>query len=187
MNQDTPAIDIKDKDLIANVKALSGCLALIKEPIRSVIDVRYGKGGWAKEVIQTLSVNSYVGYEQDRATADIAWKNKVVTLRCRRFDPELDVGKCDLLLADFNTLTKMKRELLDELLEAISARYLVFTDVCCSKLHLNYRSYSLEEASLDLYWRSFKVGGYRLLGWRKEHYAASTAIYTSTKKPPRAN
>lgn len=82
-------------------------------------------------------------------------------------------------------MTAKKRQLLDEALTVVDARYMVFTDVAVGKLHLNYRSYGLKRNDLEDYWRAFVVGGYELVAYAKEHYAASTALYK--KKPPAAN
>lgn len=183
MTQDTPAIAIKQKDLDLNGSALAGCLSLIKSPISTVLDIRYGLGGWAKIVCNKFSGCTIEGYEQDAATARKAWKDFGVDLHVEKFAKPRNT-KPDLCLADFNLVTKLNRSLLDNLLAVMSAKYLVFTDVCASKLHLNYASYGLQRADLEAYWKSFAVRGYAYLGHRKEHHAASTAIYKRNNKPP---
>lgn len=176
MNQDTPAIEIREKDLATNAAALRECLARIVVDISSVVDIRYGLGGWAQVVRGRWPLARIVGYEQHPATADRCWTDNRVELRRERFMPENAPG-CELLLADFNTLTMLKRGLLDEALAACRPSYVVFTDVACCKLHLNYRSYGLKAANLEQYWTAFRIDGYRRLRFSRLHHAASTAVY----------
>lgn len=76
MNQDTPALSIKATDLEANGKALEELLRKIPEnKVHSIIDVRYGMGGWARIARRRFPKANYLGYEQDRATAKVAWKD----------------------------------------------------------------------------------------------------------------
>lgn len=180
MNQDTPAVAIKTKDLDANGLALKELLEAIprRERIQRIVDIRYGLGGWARHAVESFPLANVLGFEQDAETASKAFLVPSVRLLNERFnDIQKLEGKTDLLLADFNTLTVLKRELLDRALTAVNPAWIVFTDVCCSKLHLNYRSYGLENPDLAAYWERFEVGGYRLVKWVKRHHAASSALY----------
>jgi len=182
MNHDTPAVDIKEKDLNQNTQALEELLSKISdESISSILDIRYGLGGWAEKALETFPGAKLIGYEQDANTAARAVKPKGATVRVKRFEPTKGM-KADILLADFNTTTCLKRETLDHALRYVDCDYLVFTDVCCSKLHLNYASYGLAEADLKKYWKRFKVDGYKLIGFARVHHAASSALYI--KKAP---
>lgn len=186
MNQDTPAREIKTKDLGLNREAVRILLQKIPSVqsntplIKSVVDIRYGLGGWAQEVHRRFPKAKLIGYEQDKETFDKAWKIPQFQVYNLRFSPkpyEVYVDRVNLLLADFNTLTKLNTELLDTALRYFRPGYVIFTDVSCSKLHLNFRSYDLSKANLDLYWKSFTVPGYCLVAWEKKHYAASSAVF----------
>ena len=84
----------------------------------------------------------------------------------------------DLLCADFNFLTLLRPEALLRAIKMARPSSFIFTDVACSKLHLNYRRYGLERPDLNDYFAAF---GERLPGWklvhvaRKHHNAATTA------------
>lgn len=175
MNDDTPARLIKVNDLNANSVALAELINGI-DPPSSVLDIRYGLGGWARVVAETFPESCIIGYEHDPITARAAWIGSRVTLRVKAFDPNEIEQPVDLLLADFNTTTAKKRTLLDDALR-IRPLGLIFTDVACSKLHLNFSSYGLSRPSLIEYWRRFDVPGYQLIGYVKAHHAASTALY----------
>jgi hypothetical protein len=178
MNQDTPAVDIREKDLAKNAEAFRECLAYVPpSEIERALDIRYGLGGWAKAVRERFPDAYITGYEQDPETAEIAWRGSQVRIINESFHPARVHSQFDLLCADFNTLTVLKRKPLDEAVEAAEPAYVVFTDVACCKLHLNFRSYGLVEPDLDAYWRAFPLKGYRLLGYAKRHHAASTAVY----------
>lgn len=175
----TPAREIKTKDLEANAEALAFLLDLLKgKAIKSTIDVRYGLGGWAKEIRKKFPKCKIEGWERDKLTQENAWTDGGVDLKRGEIDVE---AKADLVLADFNTVTKLNRGELDNLLKIVETRFLIFTDVCCSKLHLNFSSYGLKRPDLGAYWKSFEVEGYRFLGYAREHYAASTGLYIKKK------
>lgn len=184
MNSLTPANTIKTKDLEANTEALNSLLTFLPQQIQTVLDIRYGLGGWFKAVRAKFPLAKIEGYELDLETFQQASKDKKVKLHNKAYPKKSRKQVVDLLLADFNTCTMLKRKELDEALESIDCRYLVFTDVCSSKLHLNYKSYGLKSPSLDSYWKRFKVSGYELIAWEKKHYAASTALYTKKKLKP---
>ncbi len=176
MNQDTPATEIKSKDLSANCLALEKLLGRLSlAQVSSVADIRYGLGGWAQVVRERFPDVPIEGWEQDSETAQKSWKDSGVTLHIARWQPS--PIRASLVLADFNTLTALKRQLLDELLAQIKSPYLIFTDVACSKLHLNYKSYGLSRPYLSEYWKRFSVRGYLLKAWEQEHHAASTALF----------
>jgi len=177
MNSSTPAILIRSKDLAKNVKAFAGCLELLPKTPKTVLDIRYGLGGWAKELRRRYPKVAITGYEADPSTYNTAFRDSLTNVYCGMFDGSKRGYRVDLLVADFNTLTTLKRKELEEALAIVKCQWLIFTDVACSKLHLNYRSYGLEEPDLNAYWDEFDVEGYRLAGWAREHHAASTAIY----------
>ncbi|MCK9569151.1 hypothetical protein M0R72_09430 [Candidatus Pacearchaeota archaeon] len=184
MNQDTPAINIRSKDLAQNALALRELLGNINPTeVNRVCDIRYGLGGWAQVVMSRFPNARMIGYEQDQQTADMSWKSGRVDLRVERWKPN---GKKppDLLLADFNTVTVLKRELCDEAAQ-VGARYFVFTDVACSYLHLNWQAYNLSSPDLDEYWSKFRVSGYQLVAFSKKHHSASTALYLRNEIPRR--
>lgn len=181
MNHSTPAKYIKAKDLAKNVEALNDVFRSIPEGIevKTVLDIRYGLGGWAQSAIARFpTCEVYRGYEMDRETFQSAVKPQPVRLVNRPFvaanypKPQ----PFDLVLADFNVNTKLKRDTLDEVLP-FAGEWLVFTDVAVSKLHLNYSSYGLDNPSLEAYWCSFAVEGFKLVTFSKRHHAASTALY----------
>jgi hypothetical protein len=118
------------------------------------------------------------GYEQNAATARSAWSGPRVRVFVLPFFPEwAPPGPWDLLLADFNTLTVKRRAELDEAVAAARPGYLVFTDVACVKLHLNFRSYGLGSPDLGEYWAAFAVPGYAHVAHSRSHHAASSALY----------
>ena len=176
MDSFTPATAIKPKDLQKNTEALKELLGYLDKPPRTVLDIRYGLGGWAKLVRKTYSKAKYLGYEADRETYRTAWKDKGVKLVNSVF-PLCETKEVDLLLADFNTLTILKRGELDNVLASVRCDAVIFTDVCCSKIHLNYRSYGLRQANLSSYWQKFLIEGFYLVGFSKEHHVASTALF----------
>lgn len=184
MDSLTPAIDIKSKDLGRNCTALSVLLEKIPTHPKTVVDVRYGLGGWARVLLKRFPKSTIIGFEKHEPTYEAAWKDSRVSLKLGDLlSDSRPPTRCDLLLCDFNTSTVLKRKELDEVLSQVSCRYLVFTDVCCSKLHLNYRSYGLDSPDLNRYWKKFAVPGFRLMTFSKEHHAASTALYEKT--PPK--
>lgn len=181
MNKDTPALEIKQKDLDKNAWALKSTLEQIDTPIRKVVDIRYGLGGWAKVVMEKYPKAIYLGYEQNKETYLAAWKDIPDSQRFIVVKPFPNLRTTfkgiDLLLADFNNLTVLKRRPLDEALAITSPKWVVFTDVASSKLHLNYRSYGLCRPSLNDYWNKFDIEGYTLEFWEQTHHAASSALY----------
>lgn len=188
MNHDTPARLIRTKDLNANREALRTLLEEIPgDVIKSALDIRYGLGGWAQEVFKRFpSCRPYLGYEQDAKTAEAAWKHPTnrIILRIRKFHPAevsyryrpKQFFRFDLVLADFNTTTMLKRDMVDEILP-MARRYLIFTDVACVKLHLNFRAYGLDRPDLGEYWARFKLSGFRFVSFARSHHAASSALY----------
>ena len=185
MNSNTPALEISPKDLERNTEALKVLLAHIPpNAVSRILDVRFGLGGWVKEALRVFPNARVVGYEQDLETAKASWHDSRINLKVRKFKG--DKSKYQLVLADFNTVTQLRRVELDELLSCQNPPYILFTDVCCSKLHLNWKFYGLKQNSLEDYWRSFNVGGYKLVAYAKVHYAASSALFrqNTKKKPP---
>ena len=181
MDKNTPVREIREKDLAANCLAFGECLKRVPaNEIKTVLDIRYGRGGWARLVRNRIPNARITGYEQDRKTAKLAWADVNTDLLAEEYFPQRKVF--DLLIADFNTLTQIKRQEIDDVIKVVRTKYLIFTDVCCSKLHLNYYSYGLSEPSLIKYWRRFNLDGYRFVCFARHHYAASTALY-ETKNP----
>jgi trans-aconitate methyltransferase len=72
MNSSTPAILIRSKDLAKNVKAFAGCLELLPKTPKTVLDIRYGLGGWAKELRRRYPKVAITGYEADPSTYNTA-------------------------------------------------------------------------------------------------------------------
>jgi hypothetical protein len=181
MTQDTPAVAIRDKDLKLNADAMEDCLKRLAFG-KTAVDIRYGLGGWAERLLALHPKARVLGYEQDEETAEKAYVPDQVNLHVARFDPAtvpVPYRECDLLLADFNTVTVLKRTLLDEAVEAIRPLNVIFTDVACVKLHLNFASYGLSSRdTLAEYWKRFKLPGYRLRKWSRKHHAASTALFS---------
>ena len=175
MDKYTPARDIKMKDLGKNSEAFRGLLDLIPVgSVRRVVDVRYGLGGWAREVHTRFPSAKIIGFERDEATAEQSWKTKNVGLHRTEFNQPV---KCDLLVADFNTVTQLKRSESDFVLGLVTCEWLVFTDVCCSKLHLNYHSYGISSSDLEAYWKGYEVKGFELVAYEKKHHAASSGLF----------
>lgn len=177
MKPTTPAITIREKDLAKNVEALGGCLDLVRGRIKTVLDVRYGLGGWAKLIMERVKPISYVGTELDQVTYEAAWRHPKVNLINSPLPEKLWHKKWSLVLADFNNLTSLHRGELDWLLPRVTADWLIFTDVACGKLHLNYGSYGLRKPMLAEYWGRFAVEGYELVGYYRAHHFASSAVY----------
>lgn len=182
MKHDTPAIEIRAKDRERNTAAfLEAFSALRPRRFTSALDIRYGLGGWAEAIADRIP--AYVGFEADPATAAQAVKPKGVMLLTGRFPPSEAMAvqpPFALLLADFNNLTLMKPFALLEAIQFAKPRAIVFTDVACSKLHLNFGSYGLESPDLASYVRAFRD---RVLpDWthvhtaRHHHHAATLAF-----------
>lgn len=191
MDNKTPAIDIKQKDRNRNRLAFHSCLRYLRDKeeadIKNVVDIRYGLGGWACSLFEFYPKCKLIGFEGDEATYSQAAEPRGTKLIHSYFPPakKYKVSKlsnCDLLLADFNRLTVMNKSELTEALDLLSPRYAIFTDVSCSKLHLNYKSYWLESPSLDAYWSSFDVPNYRFLFYDRQHFHASTGLFRRTRK-----
>jgi hypothetical protein len=120
-----------------------------------------------------------VGFEADVATASQAWRMDTTRLFVGRTD-EVDLKfekACDLLLADFNTVTQLKRAELDDEIKRWDPERIIFTDVACGKLHLNYGAYGLRSPDLRAYWRSWNIEGYEFENYSKCHHAASTGLF----------
>lgn len=187
MNQHTPANQIKTKDLLSNRQAMEDLLGEIPvKGVRSILDIRYGRGFWAQKVLERFPTASYTGYESDEETLSNAWSSSQVQLYNSFWPP--DEGSSgndypDLVLADFNITTMKNREMLDQVFEVVQPEWIIFTDVACCKIHLNYRSYGLERPEMEDYWKGFNVPWYRLIRFSRKHYAASTALYQ--RKIPR--
>lgn len=181
MDSTTPAATIRTKDLVANAAAFKQLLTKVPlNSIKSVCDIRYGLGGWARcleEALEGANLPRMLGFELDKDTYDKAymWPGSIV----RNSFPNIGI-QCDLLLADFNTCTQKKRRELDWVLDSCQANWLIFTDVACSKFHLNKTTYGLPPtATMADYWYHFHVKGYKLVAWAKQHHAASTALFQS--------
>jgi hypothetical protein len=179
MNPSTPAAQINERDLSKNTAALRALLVHVEAP-DLVVDVRYGLGGWAQALRERFPDAFLYGFEADRETFSRTWIGDHTTVYNLRSDqPGLDPGEpCDILLADFNTVTQLKRAELDAELERWKPRAIIFTDVACGKLHLNYRAYGLSEPDLATYWQLWPIEGYRLQAIEKHHHAASTGLFT---------
>ena len=183
MNDATPAASIPPKDLDKNTEALGQLLTtLSRSRIEEVLDIRYGLGGWAKESLRQLSsVTRYVAWEADKRTYDLAYDgDDKISLFNDRFTPEMIEAEytIDLLLADFNLVTLRQKSLALEAAK-LGPRYLVFTNVACGKLRLNFRSYGLESADLDQYWKQWEheLPGYELLDYVRARHFASTGLF----------
>jgi hypothetical protein len=193
VNSLTPAFHLSLGMLAANRKAMEDCVRHIpgKESIKTVLDIRYGTGRWAKRVLSSFPKAKVLGYEWDRRTADAAWTDDRVELRVETFEPQTSAvwPVTDLLLCDFNTCTVKARGLLDDAVRYVNPNWVVFTDVAKSKLHMNYRAYGLPSPSLAEYWKAFRISGYVLWWWASHQREASTAVWRRatevlTKKPP---
>lgn len=179
MKPSTPAAQIPERDLGKNVAALRQLLETIPANVRLIVDARYGLGGWARVARDFLPDADYVGYEADSETWRAAWKDPLATVyhsTTAAYERNL-WAPCDLLLADFNTVTQLKRAELDEEIKRWDPEWLIFTDVACGKLHLNFRSYGLEVPDLGAYWRNWDVPGYSFEAYAKHHHAASTGLF----------
>lgn len=109
MNNDTPAREIRDKDLAANVEAVRELLAHIPvTPIRRILDIRYGRGGWAKAARELFPKAVIEGYEQDGETADLAWQDRLVQLWPEPYQAGVRSHHADLLLADFSRRSRRR-------------------------------------------------------------------------------
>lgn len=177
MNSKTPAADIKEKDLAKNASAAAYLLTMVPTP-KTILDARYGLGGWAVEVAKLWPEVDLVGFEADLNTFNKATVPDGFRLCGLPTDRTKHDGAPDLLLADFNTVTQKKRGELDEEIERWQRpAYVIFTDVACGKLHLNFRSYQLETPDLADYWNSWDIPGYQIVAWTQKHHAASTALF----------
>jgi hypothetical protein len=178
MNSSTPAALINGRDLSKNTVAVRELLAYI-EPPQTVVDCRYGLGGWARVVHNLFEDADLLGFEADPETFARAYKNGLAEVRNQVTAVYDQLWRpCDLLLADFNTVTQLKRRELDEELERWQPSAIIFTDVACGKLHLNYGAYGLDAPDLDAYWRRWSVERYRFERFARHHHAASTGLFT---------
>lgn len=186
MNTNTPANTIRKKDLDLNTEALRECLVELKKArkrVHTVLDIRYGLGGWAQVTFELLKPKCYVGFEADLKTYRESWKPKTAERfeLCQQFFEPTGLNPFDMVLADFNNLTMMKPKDLLQVLAFARPRVVIFTDVACSKLHLNFESYGLNKPDLNQYVRAF--GKNVLAAWthlhtaRKHHHAA-TLMFT---------
>ena len=187
MKDSTPAIDIREKDLAHNRGAFRDCLGYLPPGIRDAVDIRYGLGGWAQELKESHSDCKLVGYEKDPGTSAQASIPEGHILNCREYEPPT-LELCDLLMADFNNLTCRHSfrgpgpEPLIEAVEDLSPRYIIFTDTACARLHLNWRvSYGLSSPDMGEYWEQFPLPGYRLMGWSRVHFHASTSVWARSR------
>lgn len=187
MNSDTPAIDINIKHRLKNVQALAGCLKRLKTmQLVSCIDIRYGTGLWAKCLADSFPGIKIYGFEADPVTAKLAYVPSGSVLKVARYSPDNPLPKgwpysLDLLMADYNNLTAFKKEPIAESLAQLQPRIAIFTDVASAKLHLNYKTYGLARNSLEDYWAAFDLRGYKLLGWTRAHFFASTSVWMRAK------
>lgn len=177
MNPSTPAAQIAERDLSKNTAAVRELLALV-EPPQTIVDCRYGLGGWARVVHELFEDADLLGFEADPETFERAYKHDLAEVRNRVTSAYDQLWRpCDLLLADFNTVTQLKRRELDEELDRWQPTAIIFTDVACGKLHLNYRSYGLDQPDLDAYWRRWSIPRYRFERFARHHHAASTGLF----------
>jgi hypothetical protein len=189
MNNATPALEIREKDLRLNGESLQQLLKYIPIfSVKKIVDVRYGLGGWACICRDRFPKATIFGYEQDKETARQAWKDKRVKLYNKEFLASKTIS-CDLLLADFNLLTLLSCNPLESIMEVVNSHYLIFTDVASNKLHLNYLSYGLTKPNLDLYWTKWNIFGYKFVTYSSCHHAASSALFIRdlNKKPRNKN
>src|SRR6516164_8531831 len=127
----TSALKIRSKDLSLNGEAAELCMREIgSRPINFIIDIRYGLGGWARIASDLFPDAALRGYEYNEATYKAAWKPPGADIIQGR-SPSLSkrvMGPlyCDLLLADFNTVTMLKRKELDLALVNFRPRWLIF-------------------------------------------------------------
>jgi hypothetical protein len=185
MDQLTPANQIRTKDLLSNLEAMVELLREIPPgEVKTVLDIRYGRGFWAQKVLERFPEAEYTGFESDDATITAAWSSPRVQLFNCFWPPEEVPGDLypDLLLADFNVTTAKNRRMLDQVFDVVQPSRIIFTDVACVKLHLNYRSYRLDRPEMEEYWKGFRVPGYRLRRFSRKHHAASTALYEKTHR-----
>ena len=194
---------MSDKDLFdwyrrgadaANVAAFELCLK--KLPLRDIdtaLDVRFGHGGWAKAFSMMCPDAELYGFEWDVETysaAEVPPRTKLVN---RKFDtvtfPREWPRHYDLLCANFNTLTMLKCDPLLRALDIARPRFLIFTDVACSKLHLSYKSYGLKShcrrGDLEHYFDAFgsaSLPGWERVGIARTHFHAATAAWIRKTK-----
>lgn len=187
MNTDTPAREIRQKDLDKNSAAFAECLQMIpaQRRLKRVLDIRYGLGGWASRMAELRPPELYIGFEADPQTAERAVKpgNIGLVLVRDRFASSSRYlhDPYDLLLADFNNLTSMKAEPLLEALRFAEPRCVIFTDVACSKLHLNFPSYGLKRPDHAGYVRAFAekcLPDWKHVHTARLHHHAATLVFT---------
>lgn len=182
MNSDTPALEIRAKDRDKNSAAFRECILTLMTPHRRILDIRYGLGGWARQWFKLFTSERYLGFEADHETWRLAHKPGGVEVRNERFDPKTTapIGKIDLVLADFNNLTSLKAKPLLEVLEFAQPRAVIFTDVACSKLHLNFSSYGLKKPDLNGYVRQFSkfvLPDWTCVHTSRHHHHAVTMLF----------
>lgn len=189
MDANTPAREIRSADLAKNTAAFLECYqAVRRRKILRAVDIRYGLGGWASALCDANKNVKVLGFEADQETFDGArffeghthvWHDHFPPRKLGAI-ADLDAAKpVDLLCADFNNLTMMKAEPLLEAIRLTNPRMVIFTDVACSKMHLNFNSYGLTEPNLFAYFERFNE--VILPNWthvhtaRHHHHAATTA------------
>lgn len=177
ITEDTPARFIGVRALANHRKALVELLNLLPYRPSSVLDIRYGTGGWAREIVRAFSPVSVVGYEKDAETVREAYRHPSIRILTREWKPSPAKERVDLLLADFTSSSVLNRTALDEAIETVSPSLVIFSDGACGKMKMNYRTYGIAEPSMELYWRQFPIEGYRLLGWAQKHRTVSVGLF----------
>lgn len=186
MKDITPAIEIPIKQRKANGWAFQECLSRIDlSKVITVLDIRYGTGDWARRLRERAPHVQIFGFEVDSVTAKIAYRGCVELAVAEYVGEQLPLwpAEYDLLLADFNNLTRLKAEPLHVALRAANPQWVVFTDVASAKLHINFASYGLDNPDLAEYYRRFSLPGYELLGYERKHFPASTSVWRKNKPP----
>lgn len=183
MNARTPATAIRQSDLAKNNAAFVTLLDELVEkyqmPAESVaLDIRYGLGDWG--VLLAGRFWQVIGWEADEETAKRARVPANAHLHAGPYQPELRSHATTLLVADFNNSTILKDEPLWEAVKAERPEFVIFTDVACSKLHLNFRSYGLDHRSFDLYQHRVvdraRENGYNVISHLRAHHHAAMFV-----------
>lgn len=177
------AARIDPREVARNTKAYIQCLELLKEggeTIRRVVDIRYGLGSLAREVLQRFPQAKLLGFECDKETYDKAWTCKSVTLHHSPFTADLVPTRFhqpDLMTADFNSQTVLNRGEIDHAIISVKPQIVAFTDTAYYMLHRNYRSYGLSGRDLEAYWDRFLIDGYTLVKWYQPTSKSSVAMF----------
>lgn len=188
MKESCPALDIREKDRQRNTDAMLECLQRVPhDQIKTVLDIRYGLGGWARPLLEIIPRAKVYGVEGDRKTFHAAWVERPRTrVIWAMFGPDMAwpkgwPRKFDLILADTNANTALKPKQITDVVSMVEAKWMIMTDVACSKLHLNYKSYGLGE-DWDVLKYHRKAWPKLLPGWKlrklsRLHHHAATSLW----------